>query len=250
MNSRTYKAIVSSDWSECLSPNGPFDPIAFLYPDLKSELQTIFTEYTANKISLEAAVDRIKMLVPAAITSEQMDEYLDAGFQTYTGVPELIQWCLDRDVLFMINTTGTRGYFERALAKGLLPPVPVLSANPMILFEDTLSRHDVKEIEDKPKNTKTVMQSLGLSPEKLLVMGDSGGDGPHFHWAAQAGAYLVGTMAKHSLITYCKDRGVTINTLFGLTYGPGEPRDVAAEMKVDYMELTTVIGEVFRIPLS
>ena len=28
-----FQAMVSTDWSECLSPNGPFDPITFNYPE-------------------------------------------------------------------------------------------------------------------------------------------------------------------------------------------------------------------------
>jgi hypothetical protein len=36
-----YKAVVSSDWSECLSPNGPFDPISFNYPELSGQLSNI-----------------------------------------------------------------------------------------------------------------------------------------------------------------------------------------------------------------
>jgi 2-hydroxy-3-keto-5-methylthiopentenyl-1-phosphate phosphatase len=248
MNSRAYRAIISSDWSECLSPNGPFDPISFLYPDLKPELQRIFRSYTGNVISLDAAVHRITGLLPAPLTKEQMDEYLDAGFQTYTGVPELIQWCLERDILFMINTTGTHGYFQRAVAKGLLPPIPVVSANPLTLFERTGSQYLVSDIEDKPRNTEAAMYSRNLSAEKLVVMGDSGGDGPHFHWAAQVGGYLIGSMTKHSLVTYCQNRGVAINTFFGLRYGQGEARDVAAEMQVDFMDLTEVIVEVLQVP--
>jgi hypothetical protein len=30
------KAIVASDWNECLAPCGPFDPIPFAYPRLAS----------------------------------------------------------------------------------------------------------------------------------------------------------------------------------------------------------------------
>lgn len=248
MDSRMYRAIISSDWSECLSPNGPFDPISFLYPDLKPELQRIFASYTGNAISLEAAVHRIRGLLPAPLTTEQVDAYLDAGFQTYKGVPELIQWCLEKDILFMINTTGTHGYFQRAVAKGLLPQAPVVSANPLTLFEQTECLYYVNEIGDKPRNTKAVMHAWNLSPEKLVVMGDSGGDGPHFHWASQAGGYLIGSMTKHSLVAYCQNRGVTINTFFGLTYDQGEMRDVAAEMKVDFMELREVIVEVLSLP--
>jgi hypothetical protein len=31
-----YKGMISSDWNECLAPCGPFDPIAFAYPELKA----------------------------------------------------------------------------------------------------------------------------------------------------------------------------------------------------------------------
>ena len=34
-----YKAIISSDWNECLAPTGPFDPIAFVYPEIKPRLK-------------------------------------------------------------------------------------------------------------------------------------------------------------------------------------------------------------------
>jgi hypothetical protein len=33
---KTYKGMLSSDWSQCLSPNGPFDPLIFLYPEMES----------------------------------------------------------------------------------------------------------------------------------------------------------------------------------------------------------------------
>ncbi len=33
-----YKAMVSSDWNECLAPCGPFDFISFAYPRLEAEL--------------------------------------------------------------------------------------------------------------------------------------------------------------------------------------------------------------------
>ena len=41
---RKYKAMISSDWSECLSPNGPFDPIAYNYPNLTDALEQIFRQ--------------------------------------------------------------------------------------------------------------------------------------------------------------------------------------------------------------
>jgi hypothetical protein len=35
---RKYKAIVSSDWNECLAPSGPFDFISFNHPELTPHL--------------------------------------------------------------------------------------------------------------------------------------------------------------------------------------------------------------------
>lgn len=32
-----YRAMISSDWNECLAPCGPFDAIAFTYPDLEPD---------------------------------------------------------------------------------------------------------------------------------------------------------------------------------------------------------------------
>ena len=245
--SRSYRAMVSSDWSECLSPNGPFDPIAFTYPGLEPELESIFRDYTGNVISLNDATQRIVRLLPAPFVAEQMDRYLDASFATYTGVPELIEWCLERDILFMLNTTGTQGYFQRALARGLLPRVPVVAANPMIRFQGTFDDecfvHKVLEISDKAKNTEAVMQAHGLTPDKVVVMGDSGGDGPHFAWAASAGAFVIGSKTKDSLNSYCRRAGAQIHLRFGLTYGPGEKRNLAREMQVNFRDLAAVIDQ-------
>ena len=93
-----YNAIVSSDWNECLAPCGPFDCISFNYPQFTSELETIFRQYTGNHISLGDAARQIQTLLPAAITIEQMDAYLDHSFLTYRGVPELIEWCLSQGI--------------------------------------------------------------------------------------------------------------------------------------------------------
>jgi len=237
--------MVSSDWSECLSPNGPFDPIAFTYPHLEPELASIFRSYTGNAISLTEATQRIARLLPAPFTVEQMDRYLDASFATYTGVPDLIEWCLNRDILFMLNTTGTQAYFQRVLARGLLPRVPVVAANPMISFQgshkDECFVHEVLEITDKPKNTEAVMRAHGITTDKVIVMGDSGGDGAHFAWGAQSGAFLIGSMTKDSLNSYCQRVGAKIDLRFGASYGPGEKRDIAREMSVNFMDLTAVI---------
>lgn len=247
MNARQerYKAAVSSDWSECLSPNGPFDPLAFAYPELESELSLIFRQYTGNRISLTEATQRIKALLPAPLTVTQMDEYLDRHFCTYRGVPELIEWCASRDILFMLNTTGTQGYFQRALAKGLIPDVPLVACNPLVQFNSGSDPErypcQVLEIEHKARCSQHMLVSFGIPPARLIVMGDSGGDGPHFKWAAGVGAFLIGSMIKQSLWNYCTVEGITISHRFGVSYASGEPRDPEKEMQVDFMQLTEVI---------
>jgi hypothetical protein len=243
--------MVSTDWSECLSPNGPFDPITFNYPDLEPELGRIFREYTSNVISLTQATNLIEKLLPEPLTQEQMDAYLDASFKTYMGVPNLIEWCADHGILFMINTTGTQGYFQRAIAKSLFAPVPTISANPMIRFPQATDGlryvHEVREIADKPRSTEAVMGALNVPPGKVLLMGDSGGDGPHFEWGASRGLFLVGSMTKHSLASYCRSRGIAISHHFGLIYGPQEKRDPEREMKVDFMELARLIEDALDL---
>jgi hypothetical protein len=145
----------------------------------------------------------------------------------------------------MINTTGMQGYFQRALAKGLLPRGIAVAANPMISYRGHGAElYEVREIEDKAKNTETVMHKYGISPGKLMVMGDSGGDGPHFAWGASVGAHLVGSMTKESLDKYCKSKGIEIQTRFGVSYSEGKKRDPAREMEVDFIGLVPVIEKV------
>jgi 2-hydroxy-3-keto-5-methylthiopentenyl-1-phosphate phosphatase len=237
--------MISSDWSECLAPSGPFDPIAFAYPELDADLSQTFRQYTANRITLSEATRRIGKLLPKPLGEKQMDAYLDASFVTYTGVRDLIKWCKKRDILFMINTTGMQGYFQRTRAKGLLPEGTVVAANPMISYEGRTSEmYEVREIEDKAKNTAAVLQKYGISAEKLIIMGDSGGDGPHFAWGASVGAHLVGSMTKPSLENFCRNKAIEINTRFGVSYPEGENRDLAREMRVDFIELVPVIERV------
>ncbi len=248
---RKYKGLVSSDWSECLSPNGPFDPISFVYPDLEPELRDTFRRYTGNEISLTDAARSIVELMPSPPTKEEMDEYLDKSFQTYSGVPELIEWCLSRGILFMINTTGTQGYFQRCIGKGLLPEVPIVAANPMIRFpgagDGVRYTNQVLEIDDKPRCSEAVMNARGARPGNVVVMGDSGGDGPHFEWGARSGAYLVGSMTKPSLAAYCETHGIEINKRFGVSYSQGETRDLDKEMAVDFMDLADLFGQALDL---
>lgn len=244
---RPFKAIFSSDWSECLSPSGPFDFIAFSYPQLELELKEIFRSYTGNLISLGEACSRIKKALPGPITPEMMDTYLEREFAVYQGVPELIEWCSGQGILFMLNTTGMVGYFQRVFAKGLLPRVPVLSANPLFRFPagdgDPPLILDLHETRDKGRNTANVAARMGIPAERVIVMGDSGGDGPHFEWAHQAGAFIIGSMTKHSLAAYCDHQGIAIGRRFGLAYGRGETRDVEREMATDFRDLIGGIEE-------
>ena len=68
-----WEAIISSDWNECLAPCGPFDCIAFNFPEFESDLADIFRRYTDNQISLGEAAGKIKNLLQRPITPEQMD---------------------------------------------------------------------------------------------------------------------------------------------------------------------------------
>ena len=249
MNSknRTYKAIVSSDWNECLAPCGPFDFISLNYPELESGLRTIFKHYTGNIMSLGEAVGQIQKLLPAPITEEQMDAYLNNSFITYSGVPELIEWCLSNDILFMVNTTGMIGYFQRIFARGFLPQLPVLSAHPMVRYvhqhTDPDYIFDLFEIEDKLKNTEAIVRSFRIPSNKIILMGDSGGDGPHFEWGGANNAFLIANMTKPSLKRYCEQKSIPINAQFGPSYEEGEVKDLEKEMQVNFMDLMPIIED-------
>jgi 2-hydroxy-3-keto-5-methylthiopentenyl-1-phosphate phosphatase len=247
-NRPKYRALISSDWNECLAPSGPFDFVAFTYPSLALEVKEIFKAYTGNHIPLSEATRRIATLLPQTIAENQMDAYLGECFETYRGVPELINWCSRKDILFMINTTGMQGYFQRVFKKGLLPKVPVISAHPMIKFKEEgktgCQWFDLAEIQDKPKNTETVMRAMGIPSHKVILIGDSGGDGPHFEWGARVGAFLAGSMTKWSLDRYCSKRGIEINLYFGLRYPEGEKRKEGQEANVNFMDLRRAIEPI------
>lgn len=237
--------MVSSDWNECLAPCGPFDFISINYPELESDLKTIFKHYTGSIISLGDAIRQIQKLLPAPITEKQMDAYLNKSFITYNGVPELIDWSLSNDILFMVNTTGMTGYFQRIFARGFLPHLPVLSAHPMVRYAhqntDPDYIFDLFEIKDKLKNTEAVARSFGIPFNKIILMGDSGGDGPHFKWGAGIKALLIGSMTKASLKKYCAQHNVKIGIEFGISYADGEDRDQQKEMLTDFMDLLPLI---------
>jgi 2-hydroxy-3-keto-5-methylthiopentenyl-1-phosphate phosphatase len=240
--------MVSSDWNGCLAPCGPFDFISFAYPRLKSDLRAIFRQYTSNIISLGEAVAQIRKLLPDPITPNQMDAYLDDSFTTYTGVPELIEWCSSHNILFMINTTGMIGYFQRIFAKSFLPPVPVVSAHPLIRYPQNTNGsrrfYELLETRDKSKNTEKLARSLAIPAKKIILLGDSGGDGPHFEWGRVNGAFLVGSMTKPSLDVYCRDKDIDIDLRFGLDYSRREERTPQDEFQVNFMNLATTIEEI------
>ena len=245
-----YRAMVSSDWSECLSPCGPFDCLAFIYPDLEEALSGIFRQYTGNRISLGQAADRIEELLPASLSPDQMDAYLDASFATYTGVPELIQWCLDNRILFMINSTGMIGYFQGVFARGLLPRVPVLSAHPMLRYPqcdtDPSKIYELHETRDKGCNTEAVAKAEAIPADRLILMGDSGGDGPHFEWGFKKGAFLIGSMTKVSLDSYCGERDIIINCRFGLDYSRDQEAGSEKELDINFKDLIPIIEEFLQ----
>ncbi|MCX5874366.1 MAG: hypothetical protein NTY51_14195 [Deltaproteobacteria bacterium] len=242
-----YTAIISSDWNECLAPCGPFDPIAFTYPDLTPNLNIIFRRYTRSEISLTQAVADIRNMLPKPLSVEQMDNYLEKSFYTYLGVPEFIEWARTKGILFMINTTGMQGYFQRVLSKKLLPDVPLIAANPLIKYPDYSNdpryAYSVMEIHDKPVNTMAAISAFGLRSDRVVIIGDSGGDGPHFEWGASVGALLIGSMTKASLTSYCEGKQVQISERFGVCYLPGQARIVEEEIKYNFMELTSVIDD-------
>jgi hypothetical protein len=140
------------------------------------------------------------------------------------------------------------GYFQRVFARGLLPRVPVLSAHPMIRFPACSSdpRHIYRllEIRDKGKNTNSVIRSMKIPAQKTILLGDSGGDGPHFEWGSRVGAFLVGSMTKPSLDSYCRGNNIFINLRFGLDYSRGGSPNREREMQVNFMDLTTTIEKI------
>ncbi|MGO8820468.1 MAG: hypothetical protein ACLQO6_04485 [Desulfomonilaceae bacterium] len=54
-------------------------------------------------------------------------------------------------------------------------------------------------------------------------------------------------MTKYSLDIFCKQRGITINKLFGVSYLPGEKRDRTREMPANFLELTELISSVLGL---
>jgi hypothetical protein len=246
-----FIGMISSDWNQCLAPCGPFDAVIFRYPQLQRELDDVFQRYTTNQITLASAIRKIDALLPAPLSEKDMDAYLTHHFTTYRGVADLILWCQRNHILFMINTTGPLGYFQRALARNMLPEPSAISAHPSIQFrgagQTDLLTYDLLEITDKGLNTSKAAEHFGIPLRKIVVIGDSGGDGPHFEWACRVGAATITSMAKPSLINYCNQRHLKITHRFGHTYAEGEPVPIDIENHYDFMGLSKVIGRVLGL---
>ncbi len=245
---KTYNGMISSDWSQCLSPNGPFDPLDYLYPDLKPDLTRIFRQYTGNEIPLGLAIDQVSAIVPDWPAADQLDRYLSSRFATYAGVPQLIQWCRRHKILFMVNTTGFAAYFQRVVANGMLPAIDVLSAQSKwrLTAQESSSMHliELQEIEDKARNSAVIARKFSIPGHRIAVMGDSGGDGPHFEWGAAIGATLIGSMTKPSLRRYCSDRRILIHHEIGHIYQAGESISKDKESDVDFRSLIGILEPV------
>ena len=89
-----------------------------------------------------------------------------------------------------------------------------------------------------------MVRSLGLKAGKIILMGDSGGDGPHFQWGAKSGAFMIGSMTKPSLDSYCREKEIMINLRFGLDYSKGKKKDQTKESGINFMDLTTTIEAI------
>ncbi len=241
-----FRALVSSDWNQCLSPCGPFDPIVFHYPELAAEIGKVFRDYTGNRIRLSDALDVVAGLTGGMLSAGQMDAYLDAAFELYPAVLELAGWCRENRVALMINTTGFKGYFQRLFAKNLFPVPQALAANRVIDYRETDREppfvFDLRETADKGIFTAKVARRLGLRPDKVVVIGDSGGDGPHFQWGAENGAELVAAFAKPSLIEFCRSRGIEIGHFIGKA--PAASLAGAPAEGGDFMKLVPLLEEV------
>ena len=126
--------------------------------------------------------------------------------------------------------------------------MPVVSAHPLISYPHNTSGsfrvYELLETRDKSKNTGEVARSQAIPAGKIILLGDSGGDGPHFKWGAAEGAFLIGSMTKPSLDAYCQARGIEINLRFGPDYSQSERKDQKEELEINFMDLTTTIKEI------
>ena len=150
----------------------------------------------------------------------------------------------------MINSTGMIGYFQRVFARKMLPRVPVLSAHPMTRYPhcstDPFEIYELLETRDKGRNTEAASKIESIPADKIILMGDSGGDGPHFEWGVKKGAFLIGSMTKASLDSYCREKDIAINFRFGLDYTQDKRKDFDTDLKIDFKDLVSTIEEFLQ----
>jgi len=99
----------------------------------------------------------------------------------------------------MLNTTRIRAGTPAADPGAIRQPdvtLPEDACDPATLL-------DLFETQDKGRNTAAVAAKMGVPAERIIVMSDSGWDGPHFERAYQAGAFTISSMTKPSLAVYC-----------------------------------------------
>jgi hypothetical protein len=113
---------------------------------------------------------------------------------------------------------------------------PSLKSDPPAIYE-------LLEIQDKGKNSAAAARSQGIAADKIIIIGDSGGDGPHFEWGTQTGAFLIGSMIKPSLDSYCRKNRIAINLRVGLDFNNGTKKDPQNELQVNFMDLARMIAE-------
>ena len=140
------------------------------------------------------------------------------------------------------------GYFQRVFAKGLLPWIPVISAHPLIRYTTVSSDpddiYDLFETSDKGKNTEAAARRYEISSKQIILIGDSGGDGPHFEWGAKGNVFLIGSMTKPSLENYCRQKNIKLNLRFGVDYAEGKEKDHQKEMQINFGDLASIIEDI------
>ena len=58
---------------------------------------------------------------------------------------------------------------------------------------------------------------------------------------AGIGACLIASMAKPSLLAYCREHDIAIDHFFGHTYSPAEQTSLEKEMGYDFMTLCGIL---------
>lgn len=106
------------------------------------------------------------------------------------------------------------------------------------------------EVSDKGRNTQRALHAMDIASSRPVLIGDSGGDGPHFKWGQANNAFLIGSMTKPSLQAYCRQNGIRPDLLFGISYGDGDEKNHEQEMGVNFRDLIPVIADMAGVSLT